>query len=96
MFPLMKYICFSNNYAAPLSSSNIIYDESNVYNQTQQNNYQYTGSISEVLSPSGTPCRGGRIRPSQPPPAPPSNNNSNNRQVKYIFYLNCLFHIYLF
>lgn len=61
-----------------------MYDESNVYShQTQQNNYQFTGSMGEVLSPSGTPSRGGRNRPSQPPPAPPSNNNSNNRQVKY-------------
>lgn len=57
-----------------------MYDESNVYNhQTQQNNYQYPGNMGEVLSPLGTPSRGGRIRPSQPPPAPPSNNNSNNR-----------------
>jgi len=57
-----------------------MYDESNIYNhQTQQNNYQYTGSMGEVISPLGTPSRGGRIRPTQPPPAPPSNNNSNNR-----------------
>ncbi|XP_015363275.1 PREDICTED: wiskott-Aldrich syndrome protein family member 3 [Diuraphis noxia] len=69
----------SNNYAAPLSSNNMMYDESNVYNhQTQQNNYQYTGSMGEIISPLGTPSRGGRIRPTQPPPAPPSNNNSNN------------------
>lgn len=76
----MSFFCHSNNYAAPLSSNNMMYDESNAYNhQTQQNNYQYTGSMGEIISPLGTPSRGGRIRPTQPPPAPPSNNNSNNR-----------------
>lgn len=77
-FSLKLFFCFSNNYAAPLGSG-VLYDDSNAYNHQTQNNYQYTGSMGEVLSPLGTPSRGGRIRPSQPPPAPPSNNNSNNR-----------------
>lgn len=76
------------------------YDDSNAYNhQTQQNNYQYTGSMGEVLSPLGTPSRGGKIRPSQPPPAPPSNNNSNNRQAKFILadylFLHHIFNKYI-
>lgn len=33
----------------------------------------------DALSPSGTPTRGSKARPSQPPPAPPSATNSSSR-----------------
>lgn len=33
----------------------------------------------DALSPSGTPTRGTKVRPSQPPPAPPSATNSSSR-----------------
>ncbi|XP_065218853.1 actin-binding protein WASF3 [Planococcus citri] len=65
------------------------YQQQYIINQSQQqvispsatNGHVMSGGMmspNDALSPSGTPTRGNKVRPSQPPPAPPSATNSSS------------------